>query len=236
MSTLTSSGIPAPLGAINRKPKQETFGLIPDDGFRELKTTNQQEIQNPKVHHQKEKPVLRMINKYNIAELSLVDRPVQTTHSGFGAVIPRQTADENARYFRTENRDNFGEKQVLDARGTVEKFQADQGHQAGGQIRPFEEMGIKKISNLVGEVYSKNYDPQEQTDVQRTWLYQQDPGVRAVNDGKTGINHTQFFDNATSLPLGDGMHSQFEFNDKPGAFRRIRTDVTIQKNQIITKK
>jgi hypothetical protein len=25
---------------INRRPKQETFGLIPDDGFRELKTTN----------------------------------------------------------------------------------------------------------------------------------------------------------------------------------------------------
>ena len=30
---MTSSGIPAALGAINRKPKQETFGLIPDDGF-----------------------------------------------------------------------------------------------------------------------------------------------------------------------------------------------------------
>ena len=43
---------------------------------RELKTTNAQEIQNPKVHVRKEKPVLRMINKYNIAELSLVDRPV----------------------------------------------------------------------------------------------------------------------------------------------------------------
>lgn len=50
--------------------------MICDDGFRELKTTNAQEIQNPKVHVRKEKPVLRMINKYNIAELSLVDRPV----------------------------------------------------------------------------------------------------------------------------------------------------------------
>jgi hypothetical protein len=46
-----------------------------------------------------------------------------------------------------------------------------QNKNAGGQTRPFEEMGIKKISNLVGEVYSKNYDPQEQTDVQRSWLY-----------------------------------------------------------------
>ena len=84
--------------------------MICDDGFRELKTTNQQDIQRPTVHMRKEKPVLRMINKYNIAELSLVDRPVQTTAQGFGAVIPRHEASHDARYFRTENRDNFGER------------------------------------------------------------------------------------------------------------------------------
>jgi hypothetical protein len=77
---------------------------------RELKTTNQEEVRNPKVHVRKEKPVLRMINKYNIAELSLVDRPVHTTAQGFGAVIPRHSDTYEARYFRTENRDNFGEK------------------------------------------------------------------------------------------------------------------------------
>ena len=32
---------------------------------------------------------------------------------------------------------------------------------AGNNIRPIEEQGIHKISNLVGEVYSKAYDPQE---------------------------------------------------------------------------
>ena len=32
-------------------------------------------------------------------------------------------------------------------------------------MRGWDEQGIKKISNLVGEVYSKHYDPQEQTDV-----------------------------------------------------------------------
>jgi hypothetical protein len=37
----------------------------------------------------KEKPVMRMINKYNIAELSLVDRPIQGTKTGFGAPINR---------------------------------------------------------------------------------------------------------------------------------------------------
>ena len=59
---------------------------------------------------------------------------------------------------------------------------------AGGHPRPEEMQGYKKISNSVGEVYSKSFDPQEQTDVQRAWLYQQDPGVTAVNNGLTGKN------------------------------------------------
>lgn len=88
-----------------------------------MKTTNQQEIQNPKVHVRKEKPVLRMINKYNIAELSLVDRPVQTTNNGFGAVIPRHGGDHDARYFRTENRDNFGEKVQKDPATATADFE-----------------------------------------------------------------------------------------------------------------
>jgi len=126
---------------------------------RELKTTNQQEIQNPKVHVRKEKPVLRMINKYNIAELSLVDRPVQTTAQGFGAVIPRHGADNDARYFRTENRDNFGEKPIVDAKTTVANFEKTSKTLAGHNVRAIENQGIHKISNLVGEVYSKAYDP-----------------------------------------------------------------------------
>ena len=108
MNCLSSSGIPAPLGSINRKPKQETFQLIPDDGYRELVSSNKDEVRPPKVHQQKVKPVLGMINKYNIAELSLVDRPVAGTKAGFGAVIVRHPDNHDARYWRTENRDNFG--------------------------------------------------------------------------------------------------------------------------------
>ena len=163
-----------------------------------------------------------MINKYNIAELSLVDRPVKTTKQGFGAVIPQHDQTHGARYFNTENRDNFGEKQVIDAQTTTANFAAQQKILAGGQVRAAEEQGIRKISNLVGEVYSKSYDPQEQTDVQRSWLYQEDPGVRAVNMGKAGAPQMQFFDNANSLPLGEGIHATKKFDDTPGAFRRIR--------------
>ena len=45
-------------------------------------------MRNPIVHVNKQKPVLSMINKYNIAELSLVDRPVGGERCGFGSVIP----------------------------------------------------------------------------------------------------------------------------------------------------
>lgn len=74
----------------------------------------------------------------------------------------------------------------------------------------------------MGEVYSKSFDPQEQTDVQRAWLYQQDPGVNAVNKGLTGKNQTFFYDNANSLCLGEGIHATKKFTDEVGAFRHIR--------------
>ena len=138
------------------------------------------------MHEQKMKPVLGMINKYNIAELSLVDRPCAGTKAGFGAVIVRHPDNHDARYFRTENRDNFGANAAKGPQETVTQFENTQKTLAGGQMRGWDQQGIKKISNLVGEVYSKEYDPQEQTDVQRSWLYQQDPGVRAVNDGIAG--------------------------------------------------
>jgi hypothetical protein len=76
ISTLSSTGIPAPLGSYHRKPKQETKQLIPDDGFNIIKTANQQHMLNPRVHEIKPKHTLSMINRYNLSELNLVDRPV----------------------------------------------------------------------------------------------------------------------------------------------------------------
>jgi hypothetical protein len=54
-------------------------------------------------------------------------------------------------------------------------------------MRPMDEQKTKVISNLVGEIYNKEFDPQEQTDVQRSWLYQEDPAVKYVNSGQARI-------------------------------------------------
>jgi hypothetical protein len=102
------------------------------------------------------KPVLRMINKYNIAELSLVDRPVEGAKTGFGSVVPRHEGNVHQRWFHTETRDNFGEPKDFDMTATTRMRETKL---AGANLRPEDKMGIKKISNLVGEVYSKSFDP-----------------------------------------------------------------------------
>jgi hypothetical protein len=80
-------------------------------------------------------------------------------------------------------------------------------------------------------------DPQEQTDVQRAWLYSKDAAVVAVSERPTvGVSQVQPYDNQLSLPLGDGVWSQKPKSDQAAFFRHIRTDVTIQKNKIITRK
>ena len=101
-----------------------------------------------------------MINKYNIAELSLVDRPINSTHSGFGAIIPRHENTHGMRRFQTENRDFYGQVVPPGPEQTVTNFQK-LDNVAGTRVRPLENQKTKIISNLVGEVYSKEYDPQE---------------------------------------------------------------------------
>lgn len=184
-----------------------------------------------------QKPVLQMINKYNIADLSLADRPVQGTREGFGAVIVNHPAHHGQRYFATENRTHFGGKEAMNPEQTVAAFAKDMGHSSGGQHRPMEQQKVKTLSNLTGEIYNSNYDPQGQTDVQRSWMYQKDPSLRAVNANyqKDQVN---FYDNANSLPMGEGVWNTRKFSDKPGANRHFRSDITINatKNPLISKK
>jgi hypothetical protein len=83
ISTLTASGIPKPLGCINRMKKWNTSGVIPDDGFRDMYTIHRTEIPDPyrkKAELQKPPPHLEqatgesktIINKDNIARLTHV--------------------------------------------------------------------------------------------------------------------------------------------------------------------
>lgn len=108
INCLNSNGLPAPLGRIPRVYKWDTKNIIADDGFREMTTMNEEQHKNPKVHRVQEAPTLRMINKYNIAELSLVDRPVAGPKAGFGATIDHFGKNHDRRFFKTTNHDFHG--------------------------------------------------------------------------------------------------------------------------------
>ncbi len=59
---------------------------------------------------------------------------------------------------------------------------------------------------MTGEVFKLD-DPQESTDVQRSWLYSKDPAVAAAKVGKT--DQSLKADNELSLPLGNGARADF---------------------------
>jgi hypothetical protein len=50
-----------------------------------------------------------MINKYNLSDLNLVDRPIDARREGFGSILPQHNRQHKQRYFSTEYRSFFGE-------------------------------------------------------------------------------------------------------------------------------
>ena len=49
-----------------------------------------------------------MIHKYNIAELSLVDRPVKGPAAGFGSIVNKHNEGHDRAYRNTASGDAFG--------------------------------------------------------------------------------------------------------------------------------
>jgi hypothetical protein len=122
INCLNSTGLPAPLARISRVPKHDTSKLIPDDGFNEKATTNKIDLADPSKRAIKSKPILSMIHKYNIAELSLVDRPVKGPATGFGSIVDMHPKDHNKVYAETSNGVFFGARQPLSAYEVKAKF------------------------------------------------------------------------------------------------------------------
>jgi len=113
-------------------------------------------------------------------------------------------------------------------------------------------------SALTGEVFKTERDPQQNTLVQRSWLPYVENSIKAAEtnmmksqeiNSSTGFktndklanykaNNSQLlpYDIATSLPMGDGVHTIQSKYMEPGAFRKIRSDVTFIRNKPLTKK
>ena len=68
--------------------------------------------QDPKNHYYKPKQVLSMINRYNLADLNLADRPIEALREGFGSCLPSHNSQHERRYFSTEYRMYYGGPQA----------------------------------------------------------------------------------------------------------------------------
>ena len=72
-----------------------------------------------------------MIHKYNIAELSLVDRPVKGPDAGFGTVVNKHPKNHDAVYRQTSQAEAFGYGHKNDAVQEVAKFTGILNNQSG---------------------------------------------------------------------------------------------------------
>ena len=225
INCLTANGIPAPLKRIKRNHKWDTKNIIPDDGYKELKTINKTELPHPDKMRIPERPKLRMINKYNIAELSLVDRPIAGPERGFGSIVKKFDKDYGKPYFNTTNHDFFGVPKHENPAETVNSFSKTWSTNSG-QRNYDPKQGLKKISGLTSEVFNNEADPQEHTEVQRTWIYRKDNAVEAVKQDVHKTSQIAEYDNANSLCLGKGEHYYHKKSTEPGAYRKLRTDIT----------
>ena len=75
-------------------------------------------------------------------------------------------------------------------------------------------------------MFNTQQDPQVKSEVQRTWIQKEDPAIGVVKKGFHDTKHEMPFDNATSLPLGDGEYHYRQRVHQEGAYRKKRTDIT----------
>ena len=91
INCLNSTGLPHPLKRINRVPKHDTTQIIPSDGFNEKQTTTKTSFVPPSEHKVKEKRILSMIHRYNLADLNLSDRmAVAPEDKGFKNTVMKE--------------------------------------------------------------------------------------------------------------------------------------------------
>ena len=100
-----------------------------------------------------------MIHKYNIAELSLVDRPVEGPDCGFRSIVQKHQTGHDKNWRETSQAEAFGYEQKPSAAAQTERFKYIVGTQGGlGEPRPFVMQGVKCLSGLTGERYQTS-DP-----------------------------------------------------------------------------
>ena len=77
INCLNATGLPHPLKRTKRVPYHDTTQIIPSDGYNEKASTTKTSFVHPSTHAVKEKKVLSMIHRYNLADLNLTNRTAE---------------------------------------------------------------------------------------------------------------------------------------------------------------
>jgi hypothetical protein len=185
-------------------------------------------------------------------------RDVKMNITDFGSTFRKHGPDHERFYMLTTYQQSFDRTENPTAQEVIEKDGKKLTSFAGYNVRPEHLKGIKMTSALTGEVFKSEKDPQQNTRVQRSWLPYVENSIKAAEDNirknetanmSSGFKTTDKLANykqtnsqllphdiATSLPLGDGVQSIKSKYMESGAFRKVRTDVTLIRNKPITKR
>ena len=225
LNSYDASGVPHALGRINRTYKWDTNGVVADDGFREMYTINNTEIQNPeRVRQTNPRPHStcgpRMVNKKNLQSVLATDRELPGYKSGWASRIPGEPPKPHEMTTTTQSQFGFGIKREetltyrLPGAGTVQR-------------QDFAEFAeVEKPNVLTAEKFRDCRDnPQNDTTAQRTWINYQDPGMKVRAYAQTNSKMPEK-DNEKSLPIGKGEYHNIKVSGEAGQFRRIRCDAT----------
>jgi len=185
-------------------------------------------------------------------------RDVKMNITDFGSTFKKHGVEHERHYMMSTYQQTFDRPQKETPEEVIEKEGKKLASFAGYDVRPEHLKGPKMTSTLTGEVFKAERDPQQNTRVQRAWLPYVENAIIAAEtnmsksqeiNASTGFKSTNTlanykannsqtlpYDIATSLPLGEGSHTLKSKYMEPGAFRKIRSDVTMSRNKPLTKK
>lgn len=109
------------------------------------------------------------------------DRTTSAPEVGFGALLASSRAAEAERHMKTSSEVAYGARKRVTATEKKLLKQPD-APVALGRGGARNERGIS-TSGAIGEVFKEGHDPQHNTAVQRSWVYQPDPMLKVKFEG-----------------------------------------------------
>eukprot|EP00930_Biecheleria_cincta_P034767 TRINITY_DN23983_c0_g1_i1.p1 TRINITY_DN23983_c0_g1~~TRINITY_DN23983_c0_g1_i1.p1 ORF type:complete len:313 (+),score=42.78 TRINITY_DN23983_c0_g1_i1:53-940(+) len=224
---------------VGRVPVRPSYAT-PDDGFREVLSTNRTDLADPNSRSDwgKGKAISPpMITTENAPVRPPETRELPGERSGFGAHLNRHGEAHGRSFFDTSMGDYFG--YGPGHRATRQTSCPSLLRPAGLDTEHEENKSTgMKVGVLCGESFNESFDPAKNTRGQRSWLYQPDIALRNIEYGAAATLTTPGTrrtlpksDSHLSLPLGAGAMAKVrsDLAERKGRLGRVATEITKNK-------